>query len=237
MDAAERALALDPGLADAHAIKAYILLLRGDTDAAATEVAIALKLDPESNEANRTAGRLNYQLHRYEEAIGFYEKAASLMEADQNSANMLISCYTAVGNAAGTHRAAEMSLKRAEAILTRDQYNSGVIAYSAYALIALGDGERAKARMGRALLIDPGNFNVRYNFACALCVYLKDKDAALELLASVFETITDAFLPYAKADPDFGLLHDDPRWKTMVAAAEARLAATKGTDLASVVGS
>jgi hypothetical protein len=36
---------------------------------------------------------------------------------------------------------------------------------------------------------------------------------------------TDTFLPYAKADPDLNLLHDDPRYQTMVAAAEARLAA------------
>ncbi|MGH8378354.1 MAG: TIR domain-containing protein, partial [Gammaproteobacteria bacterium] len=187
MDAAERALSLNPDLAEAHAVKAYILLLRGDTDAAAAGVAAALQLDPESNEANRTAGRLHYQLHRYQEAIRFYEKAAGLMEADQNSANMLISCYTAVGDTAGTRRAAELSLKRAEAILSRDQHNAGVLAYSAYALAALGEGERAKARMNRALLIEPGNFNVRYNFACALCVYAKDKDSALEMLGPVFE--------------------------------------------------
>ncbi|MGB9430491.1 MAG: TIR domain-containing protein [Gammaproteobacteria bacterium] len=230
MNAAEQALTLDPNLAEAHAVKAYILLLRGDTDAAASEVAIALKLDPESNEANRTAGRLNYQLHRYEDAIRFYEKAAGLMEADQNSANMLISCYSAVGDAAGVQRVAGLSLKRAETILARDQNNSGVIAYSAYALAALGEGERAKARMNRALLIDPDNFNVCYNFACALCVYLKDKDAALEMLKPVYATITDAFLPYAKADPDFELLRDDPRYLAMVAAAVARLAAAKVAD-------
>jgi adenylate cyclase len=227
MDAAERALTLDPNLAEAHAVKAYILLLRGDTDAAASEVAIALKLDPESNEANRTAGRLNYQLHRYEDAVRYYEKAAGLMETDQNSANMLISCYSALGDATGLRRAAELSFKRAETILARDQNNSGVIAYSAYALAALGEGERAKARMDRALLIDPDNFNVCYNFACALCVYLKDKDAALEMLKPVYAAITDAFLPYAKADPDFELLRDDSRYKAMVAAAEARLAAAK----------
>ncbi len=227
MDAVERALALDPDLAEAHAVKAYIFLLRGDTNAAAAEDAVALQLDPESSEANRTAGRLNYQLHRYEDAIRFYEKAASLMEADQNSANMLISCYTAVGDIAGIRRAAELSFKRAEAILSRDQHNPGVIAYSAYALAAMGEAERAKARMNRALLIDPNNFNVRYNFACALSVYLKDKNAALEMLRPVFATITDTFLPYAKADPDFKFLHDDPRYIAMVAAAEARLAAAK----------
>jgi len=226
--AAERALSLDPGLAEAHAVKAQILLSEGDAEAAAAAVATALELDPESYEVNRSAGRLNYQLLRHEDAARFYEKAVSLMEADLNSASMLISCYTALGNVGGMRRSAELALRRAEAILAHDQNNSMVAGYSAYALAALGEGERAKARMERALLIDPENFNMRYNFACALSVYLKDKDAALGMLGPVFETITDTFLPYAKVDPDFELLRDDPRYEKMLAAAEARLGAQPG---------
>lgn len=212
-------------LAEAHAVKAQILFVDGTADAAAAEVAIALDLDPESYEVNRSAGRLNYQLHHYDDAIRYYEKAASLMDADLNSASMLISCYTAVGNVAGMRRAAQLALKRAEAILARDQNNSGVTGYSAYALAALGEGERAKARMNRALLIDPDNFNMRYNFVCAISVYLKDKEGALEMLGPVFETITDSMMPYAKADPDLEFLRDAPRYQAMVSAAEARLAA------------
>ncbi|MGH8213367.1 MAG: TPR end-of-group domain-containing protein, partial [Rhodanobacteraceae bacterium] len=227
MAAVERALAVDPDLAEAHAVKAQLLLEDGDAEAAATEVAIALELNPESYEVNRSAGRLAYQLHRYGDAVRSYEKAAVLMDADLNSASMLISSYTALRDNAGMRRAAELALKRAEAVLAHDQNNSMVAGYSAYALAALGEGERAKARMERALLIDPANFNMRYNFACALCTYLKDKEAALDMLGHVFETITDTFLPYAKADPDLDLLRDDPRYKAMVAAAEARVGMAK----------
>jgi adenylate cyclase len=237
MAAATRALEIDRDLVEAHAVKAYILLQDGDTDAAAAEAAVALKLDPESYEANRTAARVDYQLHRIQDAIRLYEKAAQLMETDLNSANMLISCYTALGDAANTHRAAELSFKRAEAILARDQNNVGVLAYSTYALAAMGESGRAKSRMNRALMIDPDNFNMRYNFACVLCAQLKDKEAALEMLQPVFAAITDAFLPYAKADPDFTLLRDDPRFNAMVAAAEARLAAAKSTEPPPAVGS
>jgi adenylate cyclase len=225
MAAVERALALDPALAEARAVKAQILLMDGDAEAAAAEVAIALERDPESFEVNRSAGRLNYQLKRYEAAVRHFEKAADLMEADLNSASMLMSAYMALGDDAGMRRAAQQVLKRADAILAHDQNNSMVAGYSAYALAALGEGERAKARMERALLIDPQNFNMRYNFACALCVYSKDKSASLEMLGPVFESITDTFLPYVKADPDLNLLRDDPRYQAMQAAAEARLAA------------
>jgi adenylate cyclase len=190
-------------------------------------VAMALKLDPESYEANRAAGRLSYQLRQPRDAIRFLEKAAALVEADINSINLLMSCYAAVGDAAGMRRSAELALKRCEAVLAHDQNNSGVIGYSVYALAVLGDGERAKARMNRALLVDPDNFNMRYNFACALCQQLKDKEAALKMLESVFASISEEFLPYAKADPDLDSLHDDPRYQAMVDAAEARLAAAR----------
>jgi adenylate cyclase len=223
--AAERAMAVDPDLAEAHAIKALILLANGQADAAGTEVATALKQNPESYEVNRSAGRLSYQLKRYEDAICFYERAVKLMDADLNSAMMLISCYSVLGNVAGMRRAAQLALERAEATLARDQNNSSVVAYSAYALAALGEGERAKSRMNRAMLIDPDNWNMRYNFACALSVYLKDKEAALDMLGTMYATISASFLPYAKADPDFEFLRDDPRYQALVAAAEARLAA------------
>ena len=223
MQAAERALALDPNMAEAHAVKAYILLMKGDTDAAAAEVAVALKLDPDSYEATRAAGRLNYLLHRYQDAIQLYEKAVGLMEGDLNSAGMLIGCYTALGNFAGARAAAESALKRAETILARDQNNSSAVVYSAYALAALGESERAKSRMSRALVIDPDNWDMRYNFACALNGHLKDKEAALDMLKPLFITVTDPLLRYLKADPDLETLHDDPRYQAMVAAAEARL--------------
>jgi adenylate cyclase len=227
MAAAERALSLDQDLAEAHAVKAYILQMKGAMDEAIAEVAIALELDPESYEANRTAGRLNYQLHRFEDAARLFEKSVSLMDSDVNSAMMLVSSHRALGNTAGMRHAAEVASRRADAVLARDQNNSGVMAYSAVALGALGEAERAKARMSRALLIDPDNWDMRYNFACTLNEYMHDKTATLDMLAPLFATISDYLLRYLKTDPDLESLHDDPRYIEMVAAAEARLAAAK----------
>ena len=51
------------------------------------------------------------------------------------------------------------------------------------------------------------------------------RDAALELLVPVFETLAIGFLNHANADPDLDTLRDDPRYKAMVANAKARLAA------------
>jgi adenylate cyclase len=222
--AAERALALDPDLAEAHATKARILADRGSHEEASAEIDIALRLDPECYEVNRSAAYLSYREDGLDEAIRCWEKAAKLMETDINSPAMLLSCYRAVGNAEGRLRAARLVLARSEKVLAQDPNNGTVTGYSAYALAALGEAGRAKEWMNRALLIDPDNWNMRYNFACVLLIHLHETDAALDLLEPVLANVALGFLNHAKADPDFVVLRDNPRFQAMIAAAEARLA-------------
>ena len=222
--AAERALVLDADLAEAHAVKARILADNGHHDEASAEIDIALGLDPDSYEVNRSAGYLSYERQQLEDAIRYWEKGTALMETDINSPAMLLSCYKAVANHEGRLRAAQIVLARSDKALARDPNNGTVMGYSAYALAAMGEAERAKERMSHALLIDPDNWNMRYNFACALLIHLDETEAALDLLAPVLETMATGFLNYVKADPDFVAIHDHPRFKSMVADAEARLA-------------
>ena len=99
--AAERALALDPNLPEAHAAKARILADSGRHDEASAEIDIAIGQDAESYEVNRSAAYLSYRRQRLEDAIRYWEKATNLMDTDINSPAMLMSCYVAVGNTGG----------------------------------------------------------------------------------------------------------------------------------------
>ena len=222
--AAERALALDPTLAEAHAVKARIYSEDGRYEAASAEIDAALRLDPDSYEVNRSAAYLRYRQNRPGDAARYFEKALTLLDTDVNSASMLISCYTAVGDLQAVARVAGITLARAETTLKQDPNNAAAVGYGANALAARGEFKQFKEWMKRALLLDPDNIKSRYNFACALAAQLKETDTALEMLGPLFEKMAIGLLNHAKADPDLDSLRDNPRFKAMIAAAEARLA-------------
>jgi adenylate cyclase len=66
----------------------------------------------------------------------------------------------------------------------------------------MGEAERAKEWAERALLLDPDNMNLRYNFACSLITDLHDFEAALDLLGPRFETMPIEVLNWVRTDPD-----------------------------------
>ncbi len=129
--AAERALELNPNLADAYAIKARILSEENRNDEASREIEIALRLDPESYQANRCAALLRFRQKRIKEATTYWEKALTLDEGDFGSAGMLVSTYTALGDQEGAQRAAKITLERCEKNLTRDANNGAAMGHGA----------------------------------------------------------------------------------------------------------
>ena len=146
------------------------------------------------------------------------------METDFSAAGMLVSCHAAISDKEGARRAARRALERCEKIVAVEPDNGSAMGFAVGALAALGEAERAKEWAERALLLDPDNVNLRYNFACSLITDLHDYDAALDMLGSRLETMGIEVLNWMKSDPDLDPVRDDPRFKAMLAAAEARLA-------------
>jgi len=226
--AVEQALLLDPDLAEAHAIMARHRFRQGRLGEAADEIEIAVRLDPDSYEVNMNAGLVRFKEGRLADAIGHYEKATALMETGITAPGMLLTYYGKIGDGEGARRAARTTLARAESMLAREQGNGTAMGFGVCALAVLGEAERARDWIGRALLTDPDNIGMRYNFACALSRDLGDIDGAVDLITAFFAKATEGDLNWVDIDPDLDRIREDPRFQAMRAAAHARLAASDG---------
>jgi adenylate cyclase len=182
-------------------------------------------LDPDSWEANKNAGLLSFRQRRHEDAIRYYRKTTELAETDFSSPMMLVTCYAALGDDAAARRAAQIASTRAQAAVAADKSNGSAMASGCLALAILGEADQARDWARRALLIDPHNMVMRYNLACALSAYLRDIDAALEILKAFFEKADAFWLGHATVDPELDPVREDSRFAAMIAASETRLAA------------
>jgi len=219
--AAHTALAIDPTIAEAHCPMARRLMELGRYDEAMAELEKGLELDPQSWDLNKAAAFMLLKQSMTKEAAERYEKAVAVMETDYHGWGMLQSCYQSLGDERAV-ATARMTLEQSERVLAQDPSNGAAISFAVGALATLGEGDRAKDLIQRALLIDPDNLNMRYNFACALSV-LNERDAALDMLESSLLRARGS-LGMAEVDPDLENIRHHPRYKKIIAAAKKQIA-------------
>ncbi len=200
--AAERALALDAQLPEPHLVRALALEEQGMEEEAQAAAQKALSLPAASWEANRTAAQLLFRKGDFARAIPHLEVATKSW--DHGSAALLVTCCAATKDAAGTRRAAQEAIKFAELMVISDPANGSGFASAARGFAALGEAERAKKWVRKALAVDPGNLAMRYSLAATVAAYLKEWGEALEILEPFAESVR--FVPHLK------LLERDPSW-------------------------
>ena len=226
LSTAERALAIDPSVPEAHCVRARYLSEQERHGEANEQIEVALRLDAESWEVNREAARLIFRQGRFGDAIAYFAKAAALMETDYSNGLMLVSCHTGIGDEAGAVRAARLTIERAEKAVAQDPINGAALAAGASALAVLGERQRATEWIERALLVAPDNLTMRYNLGCLYSAHLKDVDSAVEVLGPFYDSIRSlSHLSHSEVDPDLELCRCDHRFEKMVAAAKSRLEA------------
>lgn len=224
LPAAERALSIKPDLPEALCVKARYLEEQGQQDEANAVIDAALRGNPESWEVNREAGRMLFREGRIAESLPYFEKASALVSSDYYNPVLLMTCYEAIGDTEGRKRAARLCFERAERALATEPTNGSAISNGAYALAVLGEEDRAREWIERALLLDPDNLTMRYNLACTLTVALHDDEAALDVLQPYFEKVNTApQIKHTEADPDFIRIRDKPRFQEMLKVTKKRL--------------
>lgn len=221
--AAERALALDPDLAEAEVVKARHFHEQGRFEEANKALERTVVLGPDSWGVQHEAAMIYYFERRYEEAARHFEKATSIAETDFHSWGMLTSAYEELGDMDGVVRAAHNAVADAKRVLADNPTNGAALAMGATGFAILGEKERFREWVDRAQLVDPDNMIMQYNFACAFAKRLKDYDSAMDLLERRLADVSPTLFRAALNDPDFMGMKDLPRFKAMIREAKQRL--------------
>jgi adenylate cyclase len=220
--AADKALALDPTIPEALCVKARHLVTDGSVAEGEQLLQEALRVHPDSWEANKEMAYLVFRDGRVQESIPFYEKAISLIDTDYHDAGMLMTCYESLGDLENMRRVGKIAFERVEKAVAQDPSNGTAMAMGAGALGAMGDADRAREWIDRTLLLDPDNVHARYNLACSL-VSLGDNEGAIDLLGPYFDNIELTHWRHTGVDPDMDRIRDNPRFVSMREASRIRL--------------
>jgi len=215
--AAHTALSIDPTVAEAHCARVRRFDELGRHDEADIEIEKALRLSPDSWEVNKEAGRVRKLRRDIDRATEHYEKVVEVMDSDFHAWALLVTCYQARGERQKILHAADKMVSEAERALRQDPSNGSALGIVAGGYAILGDVDRAREWIERAMLIDPDNANMKFNFACILAAYVGDKAEALSLLDRALMSAGEMMLKVAETDPDLDSLRDDPRFDRIIA--------------------
>ncbi len=221
--AAERAISIDPDLAEAHAALGATYQGRGDFADGLVACNKALTLDPQSYEGNRIAGLCAFGLAQYADAREYFESAAAVIPTEFYASSLAPQCYEALDDNAGAHAAATRALERLENVIAIEPDHGRAIGFGVATLASLNELERAKEWMKRGLLLDPDNVMLKFNFACAMSC-AGEFDQALDLLEDVIFNASKGLLIYLEKDTDFDPIRDHPRFIELMAKAKKRFA-------------
>ena len=210
---AERAIAADPSVAEAHAALAEALMRATmkfeDTVAHALET--AFRLDPNCYEAHLVAGSVGIATRDYEKAIRHFERAIEIDPDAYWPAGMVSQAYDAIGTAAEAAAAHRRSLAQCERILAEEPDHGAAMGFLVTSLASLGQADRARDWARRALLFDPDNPRLHYNLACAMAT-LKDVDMVVTLIDPLIDKVGPGMLRWIGTDNSLDPIRKHPKF-------------------------
>jgi adenylate cyclase len=210
-----KALTLDDRLAEAHASRGLALSVGQRYEEAMAEFEQAVALDPNLFEAHYLYGRASFAQGKLGRAAALFERAAEIKPNDYQSLCLLIQTYRSLGRERESKAAARKGIERAERELTQHPEDPRPAYLGASALVELGESERAREWLSRALAIDPDDPMTQYNVACGYST-LGDIDAAFDLLERWLPFANHETKAWIKHDSDLDALRSHPRYQKIL---------------------
>ncbi len=211
--ACQRALELDPRLADALVARARIFYAQQQYDEAVRYALQAIDRKPDCEGAYNVLGRAYFASGRFKEAADMIERAVEANGDDYNVYIPYTNCLDRLGNTDVSRRFREMEmlvLERQLEMVPEDVRARGLLAAD-YANIGRADDAVRHAEM--AVALRPSDSSVLYNAACTYGV-LRKKVEALAILKRAKEAgYSNDHWP--RRDPDLMCLHGEPEFDAL----------------------
>jgi serine/threonine protein kinase/Flp pilus assembly protein TadD len=211
--ASQKALELEPALAEAHVARAIALSLNKRHEEAEEHFQTAMKLDPKLFEAPYFYGRALKSQGRFAEAVKLFERAAAIRPEDFQAASMQASSLESLGLHDESQAINRRVLKLIEDRLALNPDDARACNLAATTHSKLGEAEPALEFAGRSLEIDPDDPMLLYNVACTYSMLGKADDA----LSCLERAIDRGFghREWIENDSDFNAIRDLPRFKAI----------------------
>ena len=212
---ADKALEIEPNLAEAHAARGAALAdaeRHADAEAAFRR---ALELDPDSYDAIYSYARFSMTQGEAERAAELFIRAHEVQPDDPQAPLIAHTPLRMLGRNEEAEHYLRLGLKLAEDALRKHPESSRPAQLGACALALLGEKDKAREWLARALAIDPDDNAVRYNAACCLSL-IGETERALDLLEIWVKQRGSEGRRWILIDPDIDPLRDHPRYKALL---------------------
>ncbi len=210
-----KALALENGLAEAHASRGLALSLGERYGEAMAEFEYAIALNPNLFEAYYFYARACFAQGKLDQAAALFERAAEIKPDDYQSLILLIQIYRSLRRDREKESAARRGIERAERELNAHPENPRSAYLGAAALLAIGETDRSREWLSRALAIDPDDILTQYNVACVYSL-LGEIEPAFNLLERLLPHANHETKAWIKHDSDFDALRSHPRYQKVL---------------------
>jgi len=214
LDASARAVELDPDDSQIQMSRGQALLLAARTDEGIAALERANELDPDSFGAHYHLARAYFARGDMDRAKAMYEGAMAIHPDDYQSPMLMALVFESQGDKQGANATRRKALELANQQMRRHPDDVRALYMGANALVALGETEEGLSWARRARTIAPEEPLVLYNLAC-IHALAHDPTVAIGLLErAVDQGYTDS--GWMAKDDDLAILHESPRFKSLV---------------------
>ena len=208
--ACNKALQLDPNLAEALVARARISYSQRKHDQAIEFAKRAIALKPDCEGVYNVLGRVYFASGRFQEAAELTEKAIEANGDDYNVFIPIVNALERLGRTEELKRYRQMEMRALERQLELVPEDVRARSLLAADYANMGRAEDAVRHLEMTVALRPNDSNVLYNAACTYTV-LGKKTEALDLLRRALASGYSNF-DWPRQDPDLSSIHADPEF-------------------------